>query len=230
MAKHGKKKDASSKMKNKAKPSKVKNAPLTSNTDAASKPPKSRRSSKVPANIVSKTPSSVPKARADELKRPQEAQGPPKPAPQNEVQGRSNLDHFPPSRVTNLLGSPAGVEVEVFQIPKPRNSLQSFPKLLIMVAPLLLLFRRKRPGYREEPQCLRASLRRGIRYPHLTLGGSLESAVLPLPLQLARIHQHKHIKHLEPRPKSRICHSNRLMHLIRSLQIQYLQPNLLCLR
>ncbi|KAK2673229.1 Ankyrin repeat [Fusarium oxysporum f. sp. vasinfectum] len=63
----------------------VKNAPLTSNTDAASKPLKSRRSSKVPANIVSKTPSSVPKARADELKRPQEAQGPPKPAPQNEV-------------------------------------------------------------------------------------------------------------------------------------------------
>ncbi|KAJ4134397.1 hypothetical protein NW765_008435 [Fusarium oxysporum] len=88
MAKHGKKKDASSKMKNKAKPSKVKNAPLTSNTDAASKPPKSRRSSKVPANIVSKTPSSVPKARADELKRPQEAQGPPKPAPQNEVSGK----------------------------------------------------------------------------------------------------------------------------------------------
>ncbi|ENH65416.1 Ankyrin repeat, PH and SEC7 domain containing protein secG [Fusarium oxysporum f. sp. cubense race 1] len=88
MAKHGKKKDASSKMKNKAKPSKVKNAPLTSNTDAASKPPKSRRSSKVPANIVSKTPSSVPKARADELKRPQEAQGPPKPAPQNEVTGK----------------------------------------------------------------------------------------------------------------------------------------------
>ncbi|EXA40276.1 hypothetical protein FOVG_09172 [Fusarium oxysporum f. sp. pisi HDV247] len=88
MAKHGKKKDASSKMKNKAKPSKVKNAPLTSNTDAASKPPKSRRSSKVPVNIVSKTPSSVPKARADELKRPQEAQGPPKPAPQNEVTGK----------------------------------------------------------------------------------------------------------------------------------------------
>ncbi|KAK2128526.1 hypothetical protein NOF04DRAFT_1244896 [Fusarium oxysporum II5] len=88
MAKHGKKKDASSKMKNKVKPSKVKNAPLTSNTDAASKPPKSRRSSKVPANIVSKTPSSVPKARADELKRPQEAQGPPKPAPQNEMTGK----------------------------------------------------------------------------------------------------------------------------------------------
>ncbi|KAL7757972.1 hypothetical protein ACKLNR_012499 [Fusarium oxysporum f. sp. zingiberi] len=88
MAKHGKKKDASSKMKNKAKPSKVKNAPLTSNTNAASKPPKSRRSSKVPVNIVSKTPSSAPKARADELKRHQEAQVPPKPAPQNEVTGK----------------------------------------------------------------------------------------------------------------------------------------------
>ncbi|KAL9566910.1 hypothetical protein ACKAV7_008974 [Fusarium commune] len=88
MAKHGKKKDASSKMKSKVKPSKVKNAPLPPNTDAASKPPKSRRSSKVPANIVSKTPSSVPKTRADELQRPQEAQGSPKPAPQNEVTGK----------------------------------------------------------------------------------------------------------------------------------------------
>ncbi|KAF5534473.1 ankyrin 3 [Fusarium mexicanum] len=85
MAKHGKKKGASSKIKSKAKPSKVKNAPLPSNDDAASKP---RRSSKVPANIVSKTPSSVPKPRADELKRTQEAQGPPKTAPQNEVAGR----------------------------------------------------------------------------------------------------------------------------------------------
>ncbi|KAF5571935.1 ankyrin 3 [Fusarium phyllophilum] len=84
MAKHGKKKDASSKMKSKAKPSKAKSAPLPSNNDAASKP---RRSSKVPANIVSKTPSSAPK-RPDELKRPQEVQGPPKPVQQNEVAGK----------------------------------------------------------------------------------------------------------------------------------------------
>ncbi|KAF5719756.1 ankyrin 3 [Fusarium mundagurra] len=74
MAKHGKKKDTSSKMKSKANHSKVKSAPLPSNNDAASK---RRRSSKVPTNTVSKTPSSVPKPRVDGLKRPQEAQGPP---------------------------------------------------------------------------------------------------------------------------------------------------------
>ncbi|KAF5254348.1 hypothetical protein FANTH_833 [Fusarium anthophilum] len=85
MAKHGKKKDANSKIKSKAKPSKVKNAPLPSNNDAASK---LRRSSKVPVNIGSKTPSSVPNPRANELKRPQEAQRPHKTAPQNEVAGR----------------------------------------------------------------------------------------------------------------------------------------------
>ncbi|KAF5642564.1 ankyrin protein [Fusarium sp. NRRL 25303] len=84
MAKHGKKKDASSNIKSKAKLSKVKNASLPSNKDAASKP---QRSSKVPANIVSKTASSVPK-RPDELKRPQEAQRSPKPPPQNEVAGK----------------------------------------------------------------------------------------------------------------------------------------------
>jgi ankyrin repeat protein len=86
MAKHGKKKDASSNMKSKAKPSKVKSAPLPSKNDAA---PKSRRSSRVPSNIVSKTPISVPKSRASELKRPQEAQGSPKPALQNEVLRKS---------------------------------------------------------------------------------------------------------------------------------------------
>ncbi|KAG9500206.1 hypothetical protein J7337_008677 [Fusarium musae] len=82
MAKHGKKKDASSNMKSKAKPAKVKSAPLPSKNDAA---PKSRRSSKVPSNIVSKTTISVPKSRAGELKRPQEARGPPKPVPRNGV-------------------------------------------------------------------------------------------------------------------------------------------------
>ncbi|KAI1019905.1 hypothetical protein LB504_009549 [Fusarium proliferatum] len=84
MAKHGKKKDASSNVKSKAKLAKVKNAPLPSNKDAASKP---RRSSKVPANVVSKTYSSVPK-QPDEPKRLQEAQRPPKPAPQSEVAGK----------------------------------------------------------------------------------------------------------------------------------------------
>ncbi|KLP17420.1 ankyrin 3 [Fusarium fujikuroi] len=84
MAKHGKKKDASSNVKSKAKLSKAKNAPLPSNKDAASKP---RRSSKVPANVVSKTHSSVPK-QPDEPKRLQEAQRPPKPAPQSEVAGK----------------------------------------------------------------------------------------------------------------------------------------------
>ncbi|KAG5781810.1 hypothetical protein H9Q73_004535 [Fusarium xylarioides] len=71
-------------MKSKAKLSKVKSAPLPSNSNAASKP---RRSSKVPANIVSKTPSSAPK-RPDELKRLQEVQRPPKPASQIEVAGK----------------------------------------------------------------------------------------------------------------------------------------------
>nr|RBQ91653.1 hypothetical protein FVER53263_02335 [Fusarium verticillioides] len=80
MAKHRKKKDTSSNMKSKAKPAKVKSALLPSKNDAA---PKSRRSSKVPSNIVSKTTISVPKSRAGELKRPQEARGPPKPAPRN---------------------------------------------------------------------------------------------------------------------------------------------------
>ncbi|KAF5621630.1 ankyrin 3 [Fusarium tjaetaba] len=86
MAKHGKKKDASSNMKSKTEPSKVKSAPLPSKNDAA---PKSRRSSKVPSNIVSKKPISASQPWADELKRPQEAQGPPKPVPQNEVSGKS---------------------------------------------------------------------------------------------------------------------------------------------
>ncbi|KAG4278849.1 hypothetical protein FPRO04_06170 [Fusarium proliferatum] len=84
MAKHGKKKDASSDVKSKAKLSKVKNAPLPSNKDAASKP---RRSSKVPANVVSKTHSSVPK-QPDEPKRLQEAQRTPKPVPQSDVAGK----------------------------------------------------------------------------------------------------------------------------------------------
>ncbi|KAF5604416.1 ankyrin 3 [Fusarium pseudoanthophilum] len=86
MAKHGKKKDASSNLKSKAKTSKVKSAHLPSKSDVA---PKSRRSSKVPSNIVSKKPISASQSRADELKRPQEAQGPPKPALQNEVAGKS---------------------------------------------------------------------------------------------------------------------------------------------
>ncbi|KAF5687352.1 ankyrin protein 3 [Fusarium denticulatum] len=86
MAKHGKKKDASSSMKSRAKTSKVKSAHLPFKNDAA---PKSRRLSKVPSNIASKTPISASQPRADELKRPQAAQGPPKPAPQNEVAGKS---------------------------------------------------------------------------------------------------------------------------------------------
>ncbi|PNP75182.1 hypothetical protein FNYG_11325 [Fusarium nygamai] len=92
MAKHGKKKDASSNLKSKAKPSKVKSAPLPSKNDAA---PKSRRSSKVPSNIVSKKLISASQPRADELKRPREAQGPPKPVPQNEVAGQSQSQSQP---------------------------------------------------------------------------------------------------------------------------------------
>ncbi|KAI1037941.1 hypothetical protein LB505_001586 [Fusarium chuoi] len=84
MAKHGKKKDANSNVKSKVKLSKVKNASLPSKKDTASKP---QRSSKVPANVVSKTHSSVPK-QPDELKRPQEAQRSPKPPSQNEVAGK----------------------------------------------------------------------------------------------------------------------------------------------
>ncbi|KAF5601890.1 ankyrin 3 [Fusarium pseudocircinatum] len=92
MAKHGKKKDASSSMKSKAKPSKVKSVHLPSKNDAA---PKSRRLSKLPSNIASKTPISASQPRADELKRPQEAQGPLKPPPQNEVSGKSRSQNRP---------------------------------------------------------------------------------------------------------------------------------------
>ncbi|KAF5982311.1 ankyrin 3 [Fusarium coicis] len=171
MATHGKKKDASSNMKSKAKPAKVKSAPLPSKNDAA---PKSRTSSRVPSNIVSKTPISVPKSRASELKRPQEAQGPPKSALQNEVLRKSQSQNRPQATVNtsvplapsnpvpkvstgvqgNQMNTPgnsmaASGKPGMQQMRKPRNSPESVPKLLILAAPLLL-FQRKRPWYKEE--------------------------------------------------------------------------------
>ncbi|KAF5648360.1 ankyrin 3 [Fusarium sp. NRRL 52700] len=116
MSKHGKKKDASSKIKSKANPSKAKKTPLPSNNDAASKP---RRSSKVPTNILSKTPSSVPKPRDDDLKRSQEAQGPPKPTSQNEVATANTPAPLAPSNSVPKVST--GVRGN--QINTPRNSM-----------------------------------------------------------------------------------------------------------
>jgi hypothetical protein len=324
MAKHGKKKDASSKMKSKAKLSKVKNAPLPSNTDAASKPPKSRRSSKVPANMVSKTPSSVPKpapqnkvtgkpqSQVQSQNRPQKTANTSAPlatsisAPkasagvqQNQMttlststapsvkpgtqQARpvSSFATYQPPQIPSGNGSGSVSDVKAkeqsskpLQVLSPGSGASSVPVKAPMVqrgswdiysslasgspAPAQTVQSQKAyipyPGSPQtspgaspasaqpfqtfqpfstgqaQHQWLRVNSRRGIPFPHLTLGGSLEVVVLVLAPQLVRKHQHKHINHLEPRPRSQICLSNRFMRLISSLKIQCLQRNPLCLR
>ncbi|KAF5612931.1 ankyrin 3 [Fusarium subglutinans] len=77
----------------------VKNSPLPSNNDAASKP---RRSSKVPANIVSKTPSSVPKPSNSMV-----ASG--KPGTQ-QVRPVSSFASYQPPRIPS--GSEAGISLD----------------------------------------------------------------------------------------------------------------------
>ncbi|KAF9769094.1 hypothetical protein IL306_013537 [Fusarium sp. DS 682] len=128
MAKHGKKKDSASKTRTKLKPPKTKNAPLPSNTDPASKPPKSLRSSKVIANMPTKVPSSVPNPRSAEPKGLQEVQEHPRPTAQSEAANKpqSSIQSQSRPQATTNTPSPLGPSSSVPKIsPEVQQSLMS---------------------------------------------------------------------------------------------------------